>query len=108
MTDKTWKQFERRIAKRVGGRRLGPTGTDTADVVSPWLVVECKHRSTLPAWVQKALDKARRNAEPDQLGLAVLHEKGTRDVDSLVVLSLGDFLAWFDPVPRGPDGGPTA
>ncbi len=91
----TWKGVERRIAKQLGGRRLGP-GSDRADVRSEWLCVEVKQRAELPAWIKDALHQARGYAQPEQLAIAVLHEAGSHD--SLVLLSLKDFVAWFGPV----------
>ena len=91
---KTWKTAERRIAQKLGGRRVGCTGEATPDVVvGDWLVVEVKHRQRLPQWVKAALAQARQHAGPGQLGIAVLHEKGRHD--SLVLLSLADFREWF-------------
>lgn len=104
MPNSTWKSTERRVAHVFGGRRLGPTGTDTPDVKSAWLSIEVKHRATLPQWILDALDKARRGASPDQLGIVVLHECGRRGDGDLVVLSVGDFRAWFGDVTQA-DGG---
>ena len=96
MPNATWKEHERRTARILGGRRVGPIGRGGPDVVvgeSPWLLVECKHRRTLPQWLKDALDQARGAAGPHRLGVAVLHERGRHD--SLVVLSLKDFSDWF-------------
>ncbi len=95
MPNSTWKSTERRIAKVFGGRRLGPTGSDTPDVLTPWLSIEVKHRSKLPAWIVEALDKARRGAEVGQLGIAIFHEAGKHGEGDLIVMSAGDFRAWF-------------
>lgn len=93
MPNATWKQHERRTARALGGVRLGPTGTATPDVVTPWLAVECKHRRQLPGWIAGALAKVRGQAGVDRLGVVVAHEHGGRD--SWVILSLADFRAWF-------------
>jgi hypothetical protein len=93
MPNATWKRVERRTAQALGGARVGPTGRDTADVEAGWLVAEVKHRQSLPRWIEDALDKARRHAGAQRLGIAVLHEKGGRD--SLVVMALSDFVDWF-------------
>jgi hypothetical protein len=95
MPNSTWKHTERRIARTFGGHRLGPTGSDTPDVLTPWLSIEVKHRRKLPAWIVVALDKARRGAAPAQLGIAVLHEAGRRGEGDLVVMSAGDVREWF-------------
>ena len=90
----TWKHTERRIARQLGGRRMGP-GADRADVRSEWLSIEVKHRKQTPAWLKHAVAQARGDAAPDQLGIAVLHEAGQRSDSDLVVLALADFRAWF-------------
>ena len=93
MADATWKQNERRVAKKLGGRRIGNTGKPTPDVITGWLAVEVKHRGRLPVWLKDALAQAKRNAGEGRLPLVVLHEKYARD--SLVVLTLSDFADWF-------------
>ena len=53
MTDKAWKQFERRIAKRVGGKRIPCTGEkDGADVVAPSFVYQAKLRKGVPSYLR--------------------------------------------------------
>ncbi len=48
MSDKAWKQLERRVAAYFGGRRNSLSGQTSkagaGDVLHPHLVVECKHR----------------------------------------------------------------
>lgn len=99
MTTATWKAHERRIAGALGTERIGPTGKETPDVVTDWLVVECKHRQVLPEWLKDALAQAKKHAGPSQLGVAVLHEKGKHD--SLVVMSFKDFVEWFGDIDNG-------
>ena len=56
MADKSWKAFERRLAKRVGGRRIPVTGErDGADVVAPAFVYQCKLRRGLPSYLREWL-----------------------------------------------------
>ena len=93
MPDATWKAVERRVARALGGRRVGNTGRDTPDVDAGWLVAEVKHRRTLPRWILEALARARQQAGSARLGVAVLHEHQAHD--SLVVMSLADFREWF-------------
>ncbi|MBC7233107.1 MAG: hypothetical protein H5T68_07715 [Chloroflexi bacterium] len=95
MPDKTWKQAERTIAKRLGGRRVGCTGR--ADVTSDWLSIEVKTRKRLPEWLRAALEQASLDAG-DKLALVVLHETGQRHDNDLVVLRLRDFEGWFGEV----------
>jgi len=99
MEHRTWKTVERRVARTLGGHRVGCSGRDTPDVVSDWLSVEVKHRRRLPQWLKDALAQALRHAGADRLGIAVLHEKGRHD--SIVVLSFSDFCEWFVEVKNG-------
>ena len=97
MTDKTWKQTERAVARRLNGKRLGATGRTGADVVTGWLSVEVKHRRRLPAWLKDAQRQAQSGAG-ERLPIVVLHEAGQRHSDDLVVLRLADFQDWFGEV----------
>jgi hypothetical protein len=95
----TWKSCERRIAKILGCKRHPVNGRgDEPDLSNDWLVVEVKHRASLPAWLHKAMAQAERNAQAgsacrqgDRLPEVVLHEDGQRYADAFVVLRLADF-----------------
>jgi len=92
----TWKHAERRIAAILHGHRFPVSGRgDQPDIDHPWLAVEVKHRRRLPLWLTGALEQAERVAKPDQLPVAVLHQHGRPYRDSLVVVRLKDFEAWF-------------
>ena len=91
----TWKHAERKTAELLGGQRVGAAGRAAPDVVTGWAAVEVKHRKTLPQWVKKAVAQAVNAAGPHRLPLAVLHEKGRRYDESLVVMRMKDFTAWF-------------
>ena len=86
----TWKHAEREVAKRLGARRSGPTGEAQPDIVTDRLAVEVKHRKRLPAWILHALAQAEAGAD-GRLPLAVLHERGQRYDDALVIMRLSDF-----------------
>lgn len=92
---RTFKQTERTIAKRLpGGRRTGHQGA-TADVQTDWLSCECKHRQSVPQWLTDAMQQSKRNAQPDQLAIVIVHQEGDRHSNDLVFLTFGDFLDWF-------------
>ena len=56
MPNKSWKTFERRVAKRVGGRRLPCTGEkDGVDVDARPFVYQCKLRRGLPSYLKEWL-----------------------------------------------------
>lgn len=101
------KRLERRIAHELGGQRTGNTGTAAPDVVAGhggWLVVECKERGSLPAWLLHAMGQAAAAAGPAQLPVAILHETGQPYAGALVVMRLADFQSWFGELPQGPGG----
>ena len=90
----TWKEHERRTARRLSGVRNGNTGKPTSDVTAgPW-AIECKSRKDLPAWLLDAMTQARRNAGAGQTGLVVLHQVGGRSDKDIVCMTLADFTAW--------------
>lgn len=101
MADKSWKQFERRIAQYFGGARRGAGTRDghggKDDVIHSHFSIECKlvkkiHKSMIDA----AIEQAERNALPHQEPIAILKEngRGKRDLDALVVMRLETFLDW--------------
>ncbi|GIV60277.1 MAG: hypothetical protein KatS3mg043_1366 [Rhodothermaceae bacterium] len=98
MPEKPWKRTERRVAERLGGKRVPVTGRsrgDAPDVAHAWLSIEIKHRQRLPAWIEDAMRQAEAAARDGQLPVAVLHERGRNHDRDLVVLRLADFEAWF-------------
>jgi hypothetical protein len=63
--------------------------------LNPWLVVESKERADFPKWLLHAMDQAIHAAGPDELPVAILHPKGGRYDNDLVVMRLSDFQEWF-------------
>lgn len=98
MRTATWKATERTVAKRLNGRRVGPSGTSTADVVNDHLSVECKHRKRLPSWLASAMAQSVAAAGDGQLPIVVLHEAGKRHDDDYVVIRLRDYQQWYGDV----------
>jgi hypothetical protein len=91
MTEKCWKRAERRIAELLGGRRVPVSGRQRGsvpDVDHPSLSVEVKTRKTLPAWIEDAMKQAKASARDGQIPVAVLHERGQRYGDALLVMRL--------------------
>ena len=87
----TWKSLEREMAKRLNGTRTGPTGRDSADVVTEHYSIECKLRDELPGWMKRAMAQAHDNAVPGTLPVLLLHESGQRHDGDLVVMRLETF-----------------
>lgn len=92
---KAWKDHERRIAKRLGGERVGNRGSNTEDVAHPWLSIECKARAMLPGWLTGAMRQAEINAPAGRLPVVIAHQHGDRSDNDLVVMRFGDFVEWF-------------
>jgi hypothetical protein len=102
LASSTWKNTERKIAALVGGRRIPVSGRargDSADIEHDTLSIEVKHRRHLPNWLLDAIDQAEKSVRGEQLPVAILHQKGQKFEDSLMVLRLADFLAWFGQKP---------
>ena len=98
MPDKSWKAFERRIAKRFpSGRRRGPdTHGGKSDIVCDGFAPECKllGRPSFSAMLDAAR-QSERNAQDLQAPIAIVKKKGHRDRDALVVMRLEEFCQWF-------------
>lgn len=108
MTDKLWKQVERRVAELLGGKRVPITGREGSDIKHPWLAIEVKQRKAkIPAYIRKWINQAVVGAAVDRihnsqdalhghrLPIVVWHEKDTRHADDIVMMRMSDFIAWF-------------
>lgn len=86
---------ERNIAKRLNGQRTGNRGKAAPDVCAGHLIVECKERKSLPAWLHHAVQQAVAAARADQLPVVVLHELGSRHDSDLVVIRMANWQEWY-------------
>ena len=87
-----WKQFERRVAAVLGGRRVaGPVGAAVSDIVGvPWSV-ECKRsKRGVPEgrWLEQARRQGARRRRPWLLVVARHNDR-----DPIVVLPFREFVA---------------
>ena len=94
--DKAWKAFERRIAKRVGGRRIPVTGErEGADVIAGPFVYQAKLRRGLPSylrdWLKGIVAAGERSGTT---GVVVWKGPHTNDDDAVVLLRLKDWQDW--------------
>ena len=94
--DKAWKAFERRIAERVGGKRIPVTGErDGADVVAGPFVYQAKLRRGLPSylrdWLRGIVAAGERSGAT---GVVIWKAPNARDDDAVVVLRLKDWQDW--------------
>lgn len=59
----------------------------------------CNRQShAIPRWVRDALSQAIASVRGEQLPITILHEKGKRYDNALVVMRLADFIAWHGDV----------
>ena len=96
MPDKAWKAFERRLARRVGGRRIPVTGErDGADVVAGPFVYQAKLRRGLPSYLREWLRGIVAAGERSgATGVLIWKQPNARDDDAVVVLRLKDWQDW--------------
>jgi hypothetical protein len=99
MTD--WKAVERRLARELGGERVGILGRE--DIRHERLSVEVKTRRELPRFLMKSYGQAAANARAGKVAVLVLKERGKRYADCLCILRLEDFLQLF--IREGADEG---
>ena len=95
MADKSWKAFERRLARRVGGKRLACTGEkDGVDVDAGPFVYQAKLRRGLPSYLSEWLRGIVAAGErANAVGVVVWKPPRARDDDALVILRLRDWQA---------------
>lgn len=96
MSDKFWKAIERKVARIFGTTRIGTReGGPAPDLENSWIVGEvCCHR--IPQWILDELAQAeRRPTDRDKIRLLVIHHKGKKLDDALVVMRLWQFQDWF-------------
>jgi hypothetical protein len=102
MSDKTWKKAERKIAEYwPGARRRGADfrgeNAGKSDLIMPGYSIEVKHSSRPTFGLMKtAVEQAELNQEkPDDIPVAVIHKKGEKYDDSLVIMTLKKFQEFF-------------
>ena len=117
MPDKSYKAFERRVARRLGGRRLASTGEKAGVdvVVEGFSVAQCKLGYRPPASLRRWLAGIVRATEHGRwagyIPLVIWKGKGqsAKDADALVILRLDDWTQlhgeaatpepWEPPIP---------
>ena len=96
MADRSWKAFERRLAHRMGGRRIPVTGErDGADVIGGGpFVYQAKLRRGVPSYLRDWLRGIVAAGErANAVGVVVWKAPRARDDDAVVVLRLKDWEA---------------
>lgn len=91
--DKTWKAFERRVARRLGTERI-PAAADPSrnapDFATPCFAYQAKKGYKMPAylrgWLQGILSTAN-----ERTGVVIWAAKGDKDDDAVVVMRFSDW-----------------
>lgn len=94
MSDKGWKQFERRMCRDVGTERIPVTGERFgADGSNAMFCFQFKLRSAMPAWLWEWLAGiVSAGARTGKVGVLVLKKPRQKDEDALVVLRWKDWV----------------
>ena len=91
---KTWKAVELRICRKYfHSERSGPVGKEGPDCTDdsyPW-GVQIKHGEKFPQWLEEDIQQAEDDAWEGHIPVLILHPKGAKDDDCLVVMRLGTF-----------------
>ena len=96
MPDKSWKRFERDVARKLDGRRLPCDGSkDGIDVDAGPFKVQCKLGRRMPSYLREWLDGITETAKrKGGTGIVIWKQPGERVDDSVVVLRLKDWQDW--------------
>lgn len=94
MSDKSWKAFERRMAKDAGTERIPVTGErNGADARNSLFCFQFKLRRSLPGWLWDWLGGIVASAERGgKVGVLVLKKPRQKDAEALVVLRWQDWI----------------
>jgi len=93
VSERAWKQFERRLAHALGTQRIPVTGERAgADFVDADYAYQAKLGRRCPAYLQAWLAGISTAAAQRGLrGVVIWKPKGARDADALVVLKFKDW-----------------
>lgn len=95
MSDKGWKQFERRISRDHGVERRPNTGErDGSDAMPhPLFAFQMKLRKAIPKCIREWSDGIHGAAKRDgKVGVLIVKEPGLHDANALVILRYGDWV----------------
>ena len=86
--------YEREIAKRLNGSRVGQFG-GKQDVANEWIAVQCKVGKSYPERLDKWLREV--PVKADQIAALVVGDSPGAGVKrrSLIIIDLDDFIAWY-------------
>lgn len=108
MANKGWKQFERKIATRLGTTRIPVTGVDRhgADLEQPMFCYQAKLRKIVPAFIYEWLGGICASAATKgKIGVLVLSRPRRPLNDSLVIVRFSDWVELHGAIetPPGPN-----
>jgi len=102
MPNKTWKQVERNVAKKIGGVRNSLSGKNSkitsGDVIHDIFYIEVKHRKKIPFYAEfkKTMKKAKNEGK---IPMVVIHEKFSRNYIVMIdINNLGTLLNEYDKI----------
>ena len=99
MSNKAWKNWERKVAKYIGGERVPITGRargDVPDIKHNWLSPEVKYTASgMPQKWYQAREQSEASARDNQLPVQIYTEKGMTVGDAFIVMRLSDFRDRF-------------
>jgi hypothetical protein len=109
MSDRSWKAFERRLARDMGRERIPVTGErNGADFEDGLFVYQAKLGRRAPGYLRewlagiRAAGAARR---PEKIGVVCWKPKHSQDSDAVVLVSWRDWVALHGAVAAAPCGG---
>lgn len=82
-----WKHLEKKVAKEMGGKRVGILNSE--DVQHKVFSFECKCIKRIPASIKGWMSQCKANNLDNKIPIIVLHEKGKHD--DYVIMSYKDF-----------------
>ena len=93
MADKSWKAYERRTARRLGGKRIANTGARAgSDIDAGPFQYQCKLRKGMPDYLRVWLSGiVEAGARKGSIGVVIWKQPGARDDDAAVLLRLRDW-----------------
>jgi hypothetical protein len=98
MSDKGWKKFERRIAGKLGGRRVRAGERELEDIEHPILSVEAKLFKSVPVCMEGPMEQAERNAPKGKIPMVCMKKNGRLDDNALVFMRFKDFKRLMAPI----------
>ena len=89
--------YEKRLAKRLKGKRIIDQSKGDCDIVSSWLCVEAFQKAIPDYLKEEVMQAVRASAKRGwkHMPITVWREKGKKDDEALVVIRLCDWEAWY-------------